>query len=66
MEVANTVQPYEGEPRALNEDFDEEQQRRFLAQSFQFKIRTKNSPYWIFSSLRLYFVFLGEIYVKNG
>lgn len=45
MEVANTVQPYEGEPRALNEDFDEEQQRRFLAQSFQFKIRTKNSPY---------------------
>ena len=23
MEVASTVQPYEGEPRASNEDFDE-------------------------------------------
>lgn len=44
MEVANTVQPYEGEPRALNEDFDEEQQRRFLAESFQFKIGTKKLP----------------------
>ena len=24
MEVVSTVQPYEGEPRASNEDFDEE------------------------------------------
>ena len=24
MEVASTVQPYEGEPRASNEDFDED------------------------------------------
>ena len=24
MEVATTVQPYEGEPRASNEDFDED------------------------------------------
>ena len=24
VEVAGTVQPYEGEPRALNEDFDED------------------------------------------
>ena len=31
MEVATTVQPYEGEPRASNEDFDEDWQRRFLA-----------------------------------
>ena len=31
MEVQSTVQPYEGEPRASNEDFDEDLQRRFLA-----------------------------------
>ena len=31
MEVASTVQPYEGEPRASNEDFDEDLQRQFLA-----------------------------------
>ena len=31
MEVASTVQPYEGGPRASNEDFDEDWQRRFLA-----------------------------------
>ena len=32
MEVASTVQPYEGEPHASNEDFDGDWQRRFLAQ----------------------------------
>ena len=31
MEVASAVQPYVGEPRASNEDFDEGWQRRFLA-----------------------------------
>ena len=31
MEVASTAQPYEGEPRAPNEDFDGDWQRRFLA-----------------------------------
>ena len=41
MEVASTVQPYEGEPRASNEDFDEDWQRRFLACGVQVKIRTK-------------------------
>ena len=40
MEVASSVQPYEGEPRASNEDFDEDWQRRFLAFGVQVKIRT--------------------------
>ena len=31
MEVPSTVQPYEGEPRASNEDFDKDLQSRFLA-----------------------------------
>ena len=31
MEVVSTIQPYEGEPRASNEDFDEHWQRQFLA-----------------------------------
>ena len=31
MEVASTVQAYEGEPCASNEDFNEDWQRRFLA-----------------------------------
>ena len=53
MEVASTVQPYEGGPRASNEDFDQDWQRRFLASGFQIKTRTKNSLYWIFSLLRL-------------
>ena len=66
MEVASTVQPYEGEPRRSNEDFDEEWLKRFLACSVQVKIRAKNTRYWIFSLLRLCFVFYGEIYVKNG
>ena len=66
MEVASTVQPYEGEPRASNKDFDEEWLGRFLACGVQVKIRTKNSRYWMFSLLRLCFVFYGEIYVKNG
>ena len=39
MEVASTVQPYEGEPCASNEDFDEDWQKWFLACSFQVKTR---------------------------
>ena len=34
VEVASTVQPYEGELRAPNEDFDRDWQRRFLAYGF--------------------------------
>ena len=41
MEVASTVQPNEGEPRASHEDFDKHWQRRFLACGVQVKIRTK-------------------------
>ena len=41
MEVASTVQPYEGGPRASNEYFDEDWQRRFFACGFQIKTRTK-------------------------
>ena len=41
MEVASTVSPYEGEPHALNEDFDEDWLRRFLGCGVQVKIRTK-------------------------
>ena len=64
MEVASTVQPYEGEPRPLNKDFDEDWQRQFLAFGVQVKIRPKNSCNWIFSFCVCY-VFYGEIYVKN-
>ena len=66
MEVASTVQPYEGEPRRSNEDFYEDWLKRLLACSVQVKIRAKNTRYWIFSLLRLCFVFYGEIYDKNG
>lgn len=38
MEVASTVQPYEGEPRASNED-SEDWERRFLACGVQVKIK---------------------------
>ena len=31
MEVPSTAQPYKGELRASNKDFDEDLQRRFLA-----------------------------------
>ena len=31
MEVPSTVQPYEGEPRASNEDLGKDFQRKFLA-----------------------------------
>ena len=44
IEVASTVQPYEGEPRASNEDFDEDWQRQFLACGSQVKIRKKKLP----------------------
>ena len=40
MKVASSVQPYEGEPRASNEDFDEDWKRGFLAFGVQVKIRT--------------------------
>ena len=66
MKVASTVQPFEGELRASNEDLDEERQRRFLARGVQVKIRTKNFRHWMFCLLRLCFIFYGEIYVKNG
>ena len=66
MDVATTVQPYEGEPRASNEDFDEEWQRQFLACDVQVKIRTRKSHYWMFSLLLLCSVSYGEIYGKNG
>ena len=66
IEVASTVQPYEGEPRVSNEDFDEDWQKRFLACSFQVKSRSKNSHYWIFILLRFCFVFYGESYAENG
>ena len=46
IEVKSTVQPCGGEPRASNEDFDEEWRRWFLVRGVQVKIRTKkNSPY---------------------
>ena len=56
----------EGEPRASNEDFDEDWLRRFLECGVQVKNRTKkNSSYWMFSLLRLCFVFNGEIYATE-
>ena len=39
--------------------------RRFLARSVQVEIMMKNSCYCMFSLLRLFFVFYGEIYVEN-
>ena len=66
MEVWSTIQPYEGEPRESNEDFDQDWPRRFLACGVQVKIRTEKSRYWTFSLLRLCFVFYGDVYVKNG
>ena len=70
LEVASTVQPYEGEPRASNEDFDEDfdedWQRRFLACGFQVKKRTKKSLYWIFSLLRLCFVSMAKSMLRMG
>ena len=63
MEVASPIEPYEGEPRTSNEDFDEDWLRRFLACGVQVKIRTKNSRFLMFSLFRLCFVFYGEIYV---
>ena len=44
MEVPSMAQPYEGEPRASNEDFDKDLQRKFLARGVQVKIRTKKFP----------------------
>ena len=58
MEVASTVQPFEGELRASNEDLDEERQRRFLARGVQVKIRTKKLPSLnvLFVAFVLYFL----------
>ena len=39
--VASTVQPYEGEPHASNEDFDEHWQRRCLACGFGSRLEQK-------------------------
>ena len=61
MEGASIVQPYEGEPRVSNEDFDEERQRRFLTNGVQVKIRTKKLP--LLNVLFVAFLFL--FYVKN-
>ena len=66
MEVASTVQPYEGEPCESNEDFYEDWLSWFVAYSFRSRLEQKNSRDWIFSLLRLCFVFYSEIYVKNG
>ena len=60
------IQPYEGEPRTSNDDFDEDWLRRFLASGVQVKITKKNSRFLIFSLFRLCLVFFGVIYVKNG
>ena len=65
MEVASPIQPYEGEPRTSNEDFDEDWLRRFLASGVQVKIRKNNSRFLIFSLFRLCLVFFGVIYDKN-
>ena len=66
MEIVSTVQPYEGEPRASNEDFDDDWQTRFIACGVQVKIRTKNSRYWMFSLSHLRFVFYDEISLRLG
>ena len=68
MEVASTIQLYTKENSATsNEDFDEDWQRRLrLSAAVLGQDRKKNSRYWMFSLLRLCFVFYGEIYVKNG
>ena len=63
MEVESMIQPYEWEPQASNEDFDED--RRFLTCGFQVKTRTKNSRYWI-SLLHLCFVLYGKIMLRMG
>ena len=60
MEVPSTVQPYEGEPRASNEDFDKDSPAVFRP-----RLGQKSSHYWMFSLLRLCFGFYGEINVKN-
>ena len=66
MEVPSTVQPYEGYPRASNEDFDEDLQDDFSHAVFRSRLGRKSSRYWMFSLLRLCFGLCGEIYVKNG
>ena len=41
MEVASTVQPYEGEPRASKEDFDEVSKTVSRVQCFRSKLEHK-------------------------
>ena len=52
MEVASTVQPHKGEPRASNEDFDQEWQRRFLIGGVQVKIRPEKLAAFLFCFLK--------------
>ena len=66
MEVVSAVQPYKGEPRASNEDFDENWERRFLACGVSVKIRTKNSRHWMFSFLRLCFFSMAKSVLRMG
>ena len=68
MEVASAVQPYEGEPRASNEDLDEGWQRRFLNSGVQVKIRTKSpvTECLVCCVCVFFFFFYEEIYDKNG
>lgn len=47
---------------ASNVDFDKDWQRRSLA----CEIKTENSRYWVFTSLRLCFVFCGKILLRLG
>ena len=41
MEVASTVQPYEGEPRASNEDFDKTDKDGFSPAVFKSRLEQK-------------------------
>ena len=67
MDVATTVPPYEGQPRASNEDFYEVWLKDgFSSALFKSRLEQKNSRYWMFSLLLLCFVSYGEIYGKNG
>ena len=65
MEVAITIEPYEGELWASSEDFDEDWQRRLLTCGVQAKIREKISRYRMSRLLRLS-CFRGKIHLNNG
>ena len=58
MEVASTVQPFEEEARASNEDFDKDSQRNedgFSPAVLRSRLEQKKSRDWILSSLRLFY-----------